>query len=170
MPTDWPTFKLSHPMCHTQSVTPDFTTTSTNTHTQIQQLVHQFIKQSNRSTYTHSTNIFTTQHVGTPDLLLADPPEPNLSPRPDWCSKYHGKFTKSLATSQLQLCLFLLLDTYISKKESKIHSSVGLACQQNYSNTLVWVSKYSIEWEWFLLPFICHELFEALGVILGGLN
>jgi len=36
---------------------------------------------------------------------------------------------------------------YISKKESKIHPIVGLACQQNYSNTLVWVSKYSIEWK-----------------------
>ena len=35
----------------------------------------------------------------------------------------------------------------ISKKESKIHPIVGLACQRKYSNTLVWVSKYSIEWE-----------------------
>ena len=106
--TDW-----SCPMCHAQLVTPNLTTTSTKTHTQLQQLVHQFIQQSNGSTHTHSTDIFTTQHVGTPDWLLADPPEPNLSPRPDQCSKYYGKFTKSSATSQLQLCLFLLLDTYL---------------------------------------------------------
>ena len=61
-------------------------------------------------THTHLTDIFTTQHVSTPNRLLADPPKPNLSP---WCSKYHGKFTKSSATSQLQLCLSLLLDTYL---------------------------------------------------------
>ena len=33
----------------------------------------------------------------------------------------------------------------ISKKESKMHPIVGLACRQNYSNVLVWVSKYSLE-------------------------
>ena len=103
----------SHPMCHTWLITPNFTTTSTKMHTQLQQLVHQFIQQSNGSTYTHSTDIFTTQHVSTSDWVLANPPEPNLKPIPDWCSKYHGKFTKSLATSQLQLCLSLLLDTYL---------------------------------------------------------
>ena len=113
MPTDQLTFKPSHPTCHTQLVTPNFTTTSTETHTWLQQLVHQFIQQSNGSTYTHSTKIFTTQHVSTPNQLLANPPEPNLGPRPDQWSKYHGKFTKSLATSQLQLCLSLLLDTYL---------------------------------------------------------
>ena len=103
----------SHPMCHAQSVTPDLTTTSTEMHTQLQQLVHQFIQQSNGSTHTHSTDIFMTQHVSTPDRLLANPPKPNLGPTPNQCSKYHGKFTKSSATSELWLCLFLLLDTYL---------------------------------------------------------
>ena len=113
MPTNQPTFKLSWPISHTQCVTPDFTTTSTEMHTWLQQLVHQFIQQSNGSIYTHLTNIFTTQHVSTPDQLLANPPKPNLGPWLDRCSKYHRKFTKSLATSQLQLCLSLLLDTYL---------------------------------------------------------
>ena len=76
-------------MCHTQLVIPDLTTTSTEMHTQLQQLVHQFIQQSNGSTHMHLTDIFTTQHVSTPDRVLApdqvlaNPPEPNLSPRPD---------------------------------------------------------------------------------------
>ena len=83
------------------------------THTWLQQLVHQFIQQSNGSTYTHLTDAFTTQHIGTPDQVLADSPKPNLGPRPNWYSKYHGKFTKFSATSQLQLCLSLLLDTYL---------------------------------------------------------
>ena len=59
MPTDQPTFKPSQLIGHTWSVTPDFTTTSTEMHTQ---LVHQFIQQSNGS---HLTNIFynpTCQH------------------------------------------------------------------------------------------------------------
>ena len=119
MPTDQLTFKPSWLIGHTWHVMPNWS------HPTLQLPALRHTPDSNNLSTNSSnnpmghvnihtlTNIFTTQHVGTPDWLLADPPEPNLSPRPDWCSKYHGKFNKSSATSQLQLCLPLLLDTYL---------------------------------------------------------
>ena len=117
MPTDWPTFKPSWPINHAWHVMPDWS------HLTLQLPALRHTPNSNNLStnssnnpmgqHTHSTNIFTTQHVSTPNCLLANPPELNLSPRPDRYSKYHGKFTKSSTTSQLQLCLLLLLDTYL---------------------------------------------------------
>ena len=116
MPTDWPTFKPSQPIGHAQCVMPDWSYPTLQLpalrHTPNSKNLSTNSSNNPMGQHTHSTDIFTTQHVGTPNWLLADPPEPNLSPRPDRCSKYYGKFTKSSATSQLQLCLFLLLDTY----------------------------------------------------------
>jgi len=59
----------------------------------------------------------------------------------------HGK----LLELELALLWLILCTHYFISKVSKKNLIVVLTCQQNYSNTLIWASKYSIEWELFLL-------------------